>query len=64
MEVSGNLHATAALSPERNQGTHWVGTRTGPDILEKRKISSRSGTFITFNWVCVGKKLIFVKEWD
>jgi hypothetical protein len=31
MEVSGQLHASAALPPgERAPGTHWTGGRVGP----------------------------------
>ena len=41
MEVSGQLHATAASSPEKKTGTHWIGLWMGPrfglDVLEKRK---------------------------
>jgi hypothetical protein len=42
MEVSGQLHAPAALPPgERAPGTHsiggWVGPTTGLDDVEKRK---------------------------
>jgi hypothetical protein len=45
MEVSGQLHAPAALPPrERNPGTHWiggwVGTRAVLDAVVKRKIPS------------------------
>jgi hypothetical protein len=45
MEVSGQLHAPAALSPrERAPGTHWVGgwviSRTVLDAVVKRKIPS------------------------
>jgi hypothetical protein len=44
MEVSGQLHATAALSPDKNPpGTHCVRGQVGPraslDAVEKRKIS-------------------------
>ena len=43
MEVSGQLHAPAGLSPGKNPGTDSVGSgvrhRAGVDILEKRKIS-------------------------
>jgi hypothetical protein len=39
MEVSGQLHATAALpSGERAPETHWVSPRAGLDDVEKRKI--------------------------
>jgi hypothetical protein len=45
MEVSGQLHATAALNPrERDPGTHWIGGWVGPravlDAMVKRKIPS------------------------
>jgi hypothetical protein len=45
MEVSGQLHAPAALPPrERAPGTHWiggwVGPRAVPDVVVKRKIPS------------------------
>jgi hypothetical protein len=45
MEVSGQLHAPAALSPrERAPRTHWIGGWVGPravlDTVVKRKISS------------------------
>jgi hypothetical protein len=46
MEVSGQLHAPAALPPrERAPGTHWIGGWVGPravlDIaVVKRKIPS------------------------
>jgi hypothetical protein len=44
MEVSGQLHATAALPPEETApGTHWIGgclgPRAGPDAMVQRKIS-------------------------
>jgi hypothetical protein len=39
MEVSGELHAPAALPPEKE---HWIGGRMGPrvglDAVAKRKI--------------------------
>jgi hypothetical protein len=43
MEVSGQLHAPAALPPkERAPGTHWIGGWVGPravlDAVVKRKI--------------------------
>jgi hypothetical protein len=43
MEVSGQLHAPAALPPgERAPGTHWircwVSPRVGLDVVEERKI--------------------------
>jgi hypothetical protein len=41
MEVSGQLHDPAALSPEKYPGTHWieswVGSRAGLNSVEKRK---------------------------
>jgi hypothetical protein len=45
MEVSGQLHAPAALPPgERAPGTHWIGGWVGPtavlDAVVKRTISS------------------------
>jgi hypothetical protein len=45
MEVSGQLHAPAALLPrERALGTHCIGGRMGPravmDVVVKRKIPS------------------------
>jgi hypothetical protein len=45
MEVSGQLHAPAALPPrERTPGTHsiggWMGLRAGLDTVVKRKIPS------------------------
>jgi hypothetical protein len=43
MEVSGQLHAPAALPRgERTRGTHWIGDWMDPradlDVVEKRKI--------------------------
>jgi hypothetical protein len=43
MEVSGQLHASAALPPlEITHGTHWIGGWVGPrvglDVVGKRKI--------------------------
>jgi len=45
MEVSGQRHAPAALSPrKRAPGTHWIGgwvsPRGGLDAVVKRKIPS------------------------
>jgi hypothetical protein len=44
MDVGGQLHAPAALPPERAPGTHWVGgwmgSRAVLDTVVKRKISS------------------------
>jgi hypothetical protein len=45
MDVSGQLHAPAALPPrERAPGTHWIGGWVGPrailDAVVKRKIPS------------------------
>jgi hypothetical protein len=44
MEVSGQLHASAALAPEEKTGIHWmggwVGPRAGMDAVVKRKIPS------------------------
>jgi hypothetical protein len=30
MEVSGQLHAQAALPPGKDPGTHWIGGGVGP----------------------------------
>jgi hypothetical protein len=43
MDVSGQLHASAALTPRKElPGTHciggWVGSRRGLDTVEKREI--------------------------
>jgi hypothetical protein len=42
MKLSGQLHDLAALPPEKNPGTHWIGGRVGPtvglDAVVKRKI--------------------------
>ena len=42
MEVSGQLHASAVVSPGKSSGTHWVGGCVSPvaylEILEKKKI--------------------------
>jgi hypothetical protein len=44
MDVSGHLHAPAALSGERVPGTHWIGGWLGPiaglDAVANRKILS------------------------
>jgi hypothetical protein len=45
MQVSGQLHAPAALPPrERAPGTHWIGGWVGPrailDAVVKRRIPS------------------------
>jgi hypothetical protein len=44
MEVSGQLHAPAALSPERIPGTNWIGGWVGPraglEAVVERKIPS------------------------
>ena len=43
MEVRGQLHAPAALTPENKPGSHCVGgvlvPTVGLEVLEKRKIS-------------------------
>jgi hypothetical protein len=47
MEASGQLHAPAALTPERAPDTYslggWVGPRTGLDDVEKKKILPLTG---------------------
>jgi hypothetical protein len=47
MEVSGQLHAPAALPPGKGPGTYWiggwVGPRAGQDAMEKRKFLSLPG---------------------
>jgi hypothetical protein len=48
MELSGQLHAPAALTPkERAPGNHWiggwVGTRAVLDAVVKRKIPAPAG---------------------
>jgi hypothetical protein len=48
MEVSGQLHAMAALPPgERAPGTHWIGgwvdSSAGLDDMEKRKFLTLPG---------------------
>jgi hypothetical protein len=44
MEVSGQLHAPAALPREKASGTHWIGRCVGPraiqDAVAKGKIPS------------------------
>jgi hypothetical protein len=44
MEVSGQLHALAALPQREVPGTHWIGGWVGPkavlDAMVKRKIPS------------------------
>jgi hypothetical protein len=44
MEVSGQLHAPAALPPGENPSTRWIGGWVGPravlDTVVKRKIPS------------------------
>jgi len=47
MDVSGQLHATAALPPGKEPpGTHWiggwVGSGAGLDMVSKKKIPSPS----------------------
>jgi hypothetical protein len=46
MKVSGQLHAPAALSPDKHPDAHsiegWVGPRACPDVLEYRKIPYRA----------------------
>jgi hypothetical protein len=48
MEVSGQLHATAALIQGKSSGIHciggWVGPRTGLDDVERRKYLAPTGT--------------------
>jgi hypothetical protein len=43
MEVSGQIYAPTALTPGKDPGIYWigdwVGSRTGLDVLEKRRIS-------------------------
>jgi hypothetical protein len=43
MELSGRLHAPAALLPGRNLGTRWmggwVGPRDGVDVFKEKKVS-------------------------
>jgi len=48
MQVSGQLHAPAALSPEeKSSGTRWVGEcvghRAGLDAVAKREFSAPAG---------------------
>ena len=42
MEVSGQLHAPAALPPGKNLITHWIGSWVGPsagmDVKEKEEL--------------------------
>jgi hypothetical protein len=39
MEMSGQLHASAALPPEKHCIGGWVGPRAGLDVMGKIKIS-------------------------
>jgi hypothetical protein len=43
MELSGRLHAPAALLPGRNLGTRWIGGWVGPrdgvDVFREEKVS-------------------------
>jgi hypothetical protein len=39
MEVSGKLHASAALLPDIQRIGGWVGPRAGLDAVAKRKVS-------------------------
>jgi len=32
MEVSGQIHAPAALPPGKNLVTHWIGSCVGPSV--------------------------------
>jgi hypothetical protein len=47
LEVSGQLHAPAALAPEKSPGTHfiggWVDPRAGLDDMEKWKFFTLPG---------------------
>jgi hypothetical protein len=47
LEVSGQLHAPAALLPGTAPGTHWIGgwmgPRTGQDDVEKTKFMTLPG---------------------
>jgi hypothetical protein len=47
VEVSGQLHAPAALPPEKTPRTHWIGgwmdPRSSLDDLEKRKFLTPLG---------------------
>jgi hypothetical protein len=42
MEVSGQLHAPAALPPGKNLVTHWIGSCVGPsagmDVKDKEEL--------------------------
>ena len=48
MEVSGQPHATAALTPGKNPGTHWIGSQVSPkgrsdSFGEKKNLLPQSG---------------------
>jgi hypothetical protein len=47
MEMSGRLHAPAAMLPGKNRGAHWIGglvdLRASMDILEQGEYLAPSG---------------------
>jgi hypothetical protein len=47
MEMSGRLHAPAAMLPGKNRGAHWIGGLVDPiasmDVLEQGESLAPSG---------------------
>jgi hypothetical protein len=62
MELSGQLHILATLSPGKVSSTHWVGGSVGPraglDVVGKKKIPSHNR-----NWTPVIQPIAFSLYW-
>jgi hypothetical protein len=67
MEVSGQLHALAALPPRKNaRGTHWIGSWVGPrvdlDSVEYTKLCILFTDVFASVYLRSINRLIFVAE--
>jgi len=55
--VSGQHQVSAALTPGKDLGIHWVGPRASLDISEKRRVSCSCCVSVTY-------KSTWMSRWD
>jgi len=60
MEMSGQLHAPAGLSPERTTDTHWIGGWVGSGAGLEAVAKKHSFTAPARNWTPIVQPVAFI----